>query len=245
MALLLPLLPIGTAASAESDRLTILYPDMSPFIEPGLLPGQVKGELADWINAIAEEAGIDLVWTGPVPRARILADMQAGTPACHPNARLTVDRDGQYKFTQPVVRASDWVVVALSESRVSGFVSLHDLLQATHLTPGILQGQSFGPDLDTLVEARRPGILSVRGGPDDLLKLLLAGRIDWMLADRTALGDAVEGAGIRLEDIGLVRFPDMPRPEPGRMMCALSVPDDMIDRLNAAINRMEARLRAR
>lgn len=235
-AALLSLAALSPAGAAERTPLVIMYPDMAPFIEAGDKPGEAKGELVDWLTRLAEKADIQLVWKGPIPRARIMVELEAGAEACHPNAKMTPERKGKFKFSLPVLPPPKWRVLVRNDSRVMRHSTVSGLLSDETLVMGFLLGSSFGPTIDAQIEKARSNVMYVRGSPSDLVMLLRARRIDYLMADITAL----EEISLETDDFHLLELPDLPEGEAGRVMCSLAVDDSIIDRLNAAIDRHTA-----
>ncbi|WP_162306110.1 transporter substrate-binding domain-containing protein [Oleisolibacter albus] len=230
---LLCLPPVGVVAAPVD--MTVMFPDMEPFLMAGEQPGTATGPVADRIGQLARDAEIHITWTGPKPRSRILAEMAAGHPVCYPNIRLTPDRQAQYKFTDPLFLPPRWMVLARRQLEIGRYASLEALLADPSPIMGRLLGASMGAELDAMLMAASAASLPVRGSPSDLLTLLAAGRIDYMIVDADALDIVARRAGIEVASFDLVSFPDLPSPEPGRIMCARSVPDEIILRLNRAL----------
>ncbi len=231
--------PLRAAGAEEARTLVIMYPDMNPFIQPGEREGEASGPLVEWISRVAGEAGVSLVWKGPVPRARILAELETGVEACHPNARLTEQREGKFKFSAPLFPPPRWRVLTRRGSQVEAFASASDLLRDQSLVLGHMLGATMGPELDDILAQRKGNTLAVRGSPLDLLRLLRAGRIDYLVADMTAIPADRGNVSFSTDDLRELQFADLPEADAGRIMCSLSVPDQVIERLNRAIEEVQ------
>ncbi|HYC05646.1 MAG TPA: transporter substrate-binding domain-containing protein [Azospirillaceae bacterium] len=221
------------SAAADTATLTILYQEMAPFIEKAPT-GEVTGPVAERVAAVAAQAGVRLDWVGSIPRSRIIAEMEAGRPACLPNARKTPDREKLFKFSQPLFEAPDYRVV-LKKERAQRYETLNDLLNDPELILGALLGVSLGPEIDAIIKDRGTNVLVTRGSMVDLVRLLHAGRIDYIILDELDYRIAAGQEGVPRAATVSRTFPDLPTTEPGRIMCARTVPDEVMSRLDRAI----------
>jgi len=211
-----------------------MYQEMVPFIEKGP-DGEVRGPVVERVGAIAAAAGLRLQWVGSVPRSRIMAEMEAGRPACMANARKTPERERLFKFSQPIFKAPDYRVF-LRKDAADRHQTLADLLNDLELIFGVLLGVSLGPELDALLKEQTSNLMVTRGSMVDLVRLLHAGRIDYIIVDALDYQIAAAHEGVPPAETAARVFPDLPRAEPGRIMCAQTVPDDVIVRLDRAIS---------
>lgn len=231
------LLLAPSMGAQAGETLKIMFPDMAPYIVAQGSDGKVVGPVAERIEQIAAEAGMKVNWVGPVPRARVMAELEAGKTACHPNARMTEEREGKFKFSAPVFNAAKLRVVVRRGVGVEHFHTFLDLVRSEKLTLGYLLGASFGSDVDKLIlESRR--VSALRGSPRDLLRVLKSGRVDYILFDVNDFSDTAAVSDLEASGLEIVQFPDLPDPLPGRIMCSLNVPDSLILSLNEAIARL-------
>ena len=216
--------------------ITMLYPNMAPYIRS--VPGSdmPQGPVAERVAQIARSAGLTIDWRGPVPRARILAEMGQGEPVCTPNALATAERRQVFKFSEPIFYAPEWVAVVRADARwIDSYSTLADLLGDRHRSFGHLAGASFGPPADQLIALHGINKQSFRGTPGELLRVLAAGRVDYILIDAGDLENQALAMGMDHNMLRLVRFPDMATEGGGRIMCSQAVDSNLIDRLNRAI----------
>ncbi|WP_162305902.1 substrate-binding periplasmic protein [Oleisolibacter albus] len=212
----------------------MLYPDMRPFIETGSHP---SGYVVDRIEEIFSRAGLTPLWSGPVPRPRILKDLaRPDLVACLPNARLTPDRKGVFQYTDPLFPAPHWTIIfRRDDPRPARHHSLASLLADETLIFGHQQSMPLGPTLDPLLQDGRPNVQIIRGSPASVLEMLQAKRIDYAVADANSLDALEEKTPIQRSALAVHDVEDLGEDEPGRILCSLSVPVEVISRLNQAI----------
>jgi len=228
-------LPGGHARAAE---LEILFPDMAPAILRKPDTGEVGGVVAERVRAIAGRAGIDLVWNGPVPRARIVAELET-RPACTVNAIRTPERAARFLFTEPIFAPRRVAVITRSDPPwKTPPASFAALLADRALVLGQMLGASHGEAIDRMIAQAGTPTQAFRGTPEDLLQLVAAGRVDYALGDlRDDRQLAEMMAATRLEPgrLRVLHFPDLPAQEPGRIMCSHAVGGGVISTLDKAI----------
>lgn len=216
--------------------LMFLYPEMAPSIAPDSLPGSVKGKLAERIQIIAGKAGIALRWDGPLPRNRIVAELERDGPVCTPNVLKTAERTRLFKFTRPILPAPDWVVVV----RAGGLdrlpaASFTDLIRAPGLIMSAQQGSSYSADIDHMIEEEAAHIRFLRGEMVDVLHALAKGYADYTITTVDELQLAESTGGYTTQDFDTRRYPDLVEVGAGHIMCSRGVSDEIIAALDRAI----------
>lgn len=232
--ILTALLLVACAAPARAEKLIMLYPDMAPFIAAGVDQDKPAGFMADRVEAVTAAGGVEMVWQGPIPRARILRDLErANHSVCVPNARLTVDRRAKFVASDPLFPVPDWVVVGRSGDQRLAQRTLAELLKDERLRFGRLQDVSLGQAAD-LASAAGVNVYVVRGPPTQLFQLLEMERIDYAVADTTSF-EALKDVGIDPVKFAIHRAADLVAEEAGRFLCSKSTPPEIINRLSAGI----------
>lgn len=213
-----------------------LYPEMAPSIAPDSLPGSVKGKLAARIQIIAGKANIALRWDGPLPRNRIVAELERDTPTCTPNVLKTAERAQRFKFTHPILPAPDWVVVVrggtLDKLPTTSFA---DLIHTRELIMSAQQGSSYSADVDHMIEEETSHIRFLRGEMVDVLNALSKGYADYTITTVDELQLAETAGGYAPRDFDTRRYPDLAEVGAGHIMCSQGVSDGIIAALDRAI----------
>lgn len=221
------------------EPVTLYYPDMAPvlYLPPGA--DGPAGIVADRVNDLVGMAGLNVRWVGPEPRQRILVLLGSGEAACAPNLIRTPERAAQFNFSAPIFPERRWnVIVRDGEAWSRDMPSLKALLaDPTHLL-GHLHGAALGAALDGMLAEAQARRQAFRGTPADLLNALMMKRVDYILADfkdEADLNNVLAKLNLPTGRLRLLDFADMPRQEPGRIMCSRAVPTRVIDAFNRAI----------
>ncbi|WP_083900976.1 ABC transporter substrate-binding protein [Azospirillum sp. B4] len=229
--------PVLQGDAAEKPVIEFLFPDSGPFLQSVANGGAVRGPVAARVEALAAKAGVQINWLGPVPRNRILSDLQDGRVACTANAIQTPDRALRFKFTTPLFRDTRWVVVAKAGTTwLDSYPTLGALLADDTRLYGNLLGASVGSDIDRLVTQEAGHVRTIRGTPLDLIKMVAAGHVDYViLADDRDMAMVARAMDLSPDAFVYHRYPDLPGADAGRIMCAQTVPDDVIAAFNRAL----------
>lgn len=216
----------------------MVFPDMAPYLLADPVTGAVVGPVAQRVEQVARLAGVQVRWMGPVPRSRILSDLARQPDVCTPNAFATPEREALFKFSAPLSGGLDWVVVTRPDADwMSAHPTFASLLGDSGRSFGNLLGASRGEQVDALVERHATNTRMFRGSPGDMLKLLLAGRVDYILMDAADTASAARAQNLSPDSLMEHRFPDLDSEEAGRIMCSKGVDDAVIAKLNDAIAR--------
>nr|WP_281384696.1 transporter substrate-binding domain-containing protein [Nitrospirillum iridis] len=241
--MLLSVIATGTGLSSATDApsgrpvIQFLYPDVGPFLQ-GVADGEaVRGPIATRVEALAAKAGYEISWLGPIPRNRILADLQDGRVACTPNVIKTPDREARFKFTAPIFPRIDWVVLTRRGADwINAYSSVEALLRDKTRVYGSMLGASKGPVIDALAAEESSHVRPIRGTPSDLVKMITAGHVDYTIVSGSEDAKAAAiSAGIDPQDITAVHFPELTAVGAGHIMCARTVSDDLIAAFDRAL----------
>ncbi|MEE3623082.1 transporter substrate-binding domain-containing protein [Nitrospirillum sp. BR 11752] len=244
-------------ATPPNPTLTMVFAEQPPLLGWNRETQQPYGPLATVMNRVAARAGLTLVWQEPWARRRLLTDLEAGRqPLCTVNWALTADRAKRFKFTEPLGPVPDWVLlVRTSDPRIGNAPTLPELLARPDLVFGFSDGswaeeRYVHPAPNAAADASRarnvpphdaPNRERVRGGMSVLVAMINKGRIDYAIIDHRSLDRIMAEQGIPAGDLRTISAPNVGPNQPGRVMCTLSTPNTVIERLNQAIVE-EARL---
>ncbi|ASG24665.1 transporter substrate-binding domain-containing protein [Nitrospirillum amazonense] len=241
--LFLSVIASGTGLSSAVDQpsgkpvIQFLYPDVGPFLQ-GVSDGEaVRGPIAARVEALAAKAGYEISWLGPIPRNRILADLQDGRAACTPNVIKTPDREARFKFTEPIFPQIDWVVITKKNAEwIKAYPSIQALLRDKARVYGSMLGASKGPVIDAMTAEEASHVRPIRGTPSDLVKMIASGHVDYSIVSGSEDAKAAAiSAGVDPSEIVAVHFPELSAVGAGRIMCAQTVGDDLIAAFDRAL----------
>ncbi|MDZ5650566.1 substrate-binding periplasmic protein [Nitrospirillum sp. BR 11828] len=233
-------LPEATDQSSGKPVIQFLYPDVGPFLQ-GVSDGEaVKGPIAHRVEALAAAAGYEISWLGPIPRNRILADLQDGRVACTPNVIKTPDREARFKFTAPIFPQIDWVVITKKDANwIKAYPTVEALLRDKTRVYGSMLGASKGPVIDAMTASEATHVRPIRGTPSDLVKMITSGHIDYTIVSGSEdARTAAVAAGIDPSEIVSIHFPELSAVGAGHIMCAPTVSDEVIAAFDKALATM-------
>jgi len=236
------LLLAATTADAQAP-IVIEYREKPPYNYTAA--GVPRGFLLDATRDIFRAAGVALQFE-PVPANRLLADIQAGArPVCSPGYYRLAERERYARFTDAMyVDKPHVLVVNLAQAAaIRRLGTLKALLASDRFTMGVVDGVSYGAVLDAAIGrlARMPMRAAVP--PAQLVKMVGAGRADFMLIDEEDLNFLTQEGQLSAYGVERVQFPDPPLGLRRHIMCSRAVPAETIRRLNAAIHKLYPGLR--
>lgn len=228
-----------TPASAESPKVLIAYRDKAPLSYT--VDGKPKGVLIDKTVAIFRAAGLTYKLE-EMPLKRITKELELNREmVCSPGWYKLPEREELGLFTLPIHRDAPrmLLVSAKAAPAVRAHPSLHSLMQDTQLSLAVIEGLSYGPDLDRQIAAmpRKP-IVPSSVTALVLPKMVALGRADYMFIDQADLDYFDRNGEMRALGLEAVSFPDMPAALQRHLWCNHKVNLALMRRLDAAIHKL-------
>ncbi|MBT9596698.1 MAG: transporter substrate-binding domain-containing protein [Vitreoscilla sp.] len=226
-------LAAGVAKAAEP--LSLYYFDRPPYAQKASRGDEVVGLTATPAAQAFRAAGLEFRWT-LLPTVRQLVTLKDSlVPACAVGWFKNPERELQFKFTKPIYR--DRPTVALARSNFHALApTLIDTLRQPGLSVLVKDGFSYGPLIDGMLLLARPERVVTSVESVAMVSMIAAQRASFMFAAEEEANYLVEQAGVPLNALKLVRFADVPPGERRYILCSKATPDELIERLNKAIN---------
>ncbi len=98
----------------------------------------------------------------------------------------------------------------------------------------MVDGISYGGELDALIRQQTPPPLRATVTPVQLTRMLGAGRADYMFMDREDYLWLTRHGEVS-KKLGALNFPDLPAGLQRHMMCSMKTPDATMQAIDAAI----------
>ena len=234
--LVLPVLLVGTVAlpARAADRVTLYYYERPPYsvTDPS---GAVSGLVIAPTRAAFERAGIAFTFESTSVKRILELARNDPDPICSPGWYWSAERARSSKFTKPIYRDKPIIGLVRKSFAVPPGISLVDLL-ARNTQLIVTDGFSYGAYVDALIARTNPKqITHLPSGGGRMIEMVLTGHTDLALtSEEDASSYAKDGIGG--PDYPIIHFPDIPSGDPRRIMCSPGVPDEMIERLNQAID---------
>ncbi|MBW8847048.1 MAG: transporter substrate-binding domain-containing protein [Burkholderiales bacterium] len=237
-----PLLALLTALCAASGTaqpgqppLTIEYRDKPPYSYTE--GGKPAGFLMERTARLLKRAGIEAHYA-EVPIRRTLLNLQANqAPLCSPGLYKIPEREAFARFSLPIHRDRPHVVLANASAAVQirAQPKLSLLFADSTLQPGLLDGVSYGQQLDQALAATAKPAIRAQLTPLQLARMVGARRVDYMLIDEEDLAWLRKDPDFVPLQLVRIEFADMPRGQLRYFGCSQQVTPQTMDKLNQAI----------
>jgi len=226
----------GTALAQPS--LTIEYRDKPPYSHT--VDGKPAGFLMERTARLLKRAGIEARYA-EVPIRRTLQHLQANQAAmCSPGLYKNPEREAFARFSLPIHRDKPHVVLAHANAaaQIRAMAHIAQLFADASLQPGIMEGVSYGQQLDQLLaNAARPPVRA-QLAPLQLARMVGVRRVDYMLIDEEDLNWLRKDPEFTPLPLVRIEFADMPRGELRYLACSMQVAPQTVDKLNQAIREL-------
>ena len=222
-----------------AEPLTIAFRDKPPY--SWVDNGVQRGFLLERTRRIFDQAGIRTQFID-LPPKRIFLELQNNAqPICSFGWYKIPEREKYARFSQPMHQDRPHVVLAgpRSSDEVKQHRTLKNLLAAPDLTLAVVDGVSYGPEIDLMI-SRYPGpidrsLLS----PIQVAKMVAVKRADFMFIDQEDY-DYLVATNPEFRDDALVRldYPDLPAGLKRYILCNQKVSEATMARIDTAIGKV-------
>lgn len=227
---------IGSLAAghAAAESITVAWRDKPPYHYRE--EGHERGFLLHRAKRVFALANIPTEFVER-PSKRIWLDFENGKKRyCSIGWYKLPEREAIAQFSHPLhVDPPHVLLVNVSAlPRIQAHRSLSSLLADPGITLGVVDGVSYGPDLDQRMAHSANQIERMTLSPEGMMRMLAANRINYMLADEADWQFLRE----QREDLSQVtdyHFSDMPAGLQRFIVCSKDVAADTMERLNRAI----------
>lgn len=223
-----------SAAPSAHAQVVLLYNERPPYLvtQDGALTG-LTGSAA---VAAFKAANIPFT-TQLVPSIRQLVRIRNNTGAdCAVGWFKTEERMSYAKFTKPIYQDHPQIALtAAGAGKLTDAESLESALSNQDISLLVKQGYSYGTTIDELIAKLHPKLIAVSGENTQMLRMIRAGRADYMFAAPEEADGLITASGINPAEIRKVSFSDAPHGEYRYILCSRNVSDEVIERLNRVI----------
>jgi len=227
------LLP-STASGDEGIRMVFREKPPYSYTEHGVQ----KGFLLERTRQIVSKSGVKAVFE-VVPVKRIFAEIEANTEAiCSFGWYKNPERERYGRFTVPILTDRPHIVLVNTNSlkAVKRHKTLKSLLADSSRSMSVVDGTSYGMELDAMIAAARVSVDRALVSPIQMAQKVAAQRTDFMLMDQDDYEYLLTtDASFRNAKLVKIEFPDMPPGLKRYIICSRMVEEEIIRRLNAAI----------
>lgn len=223
-------------ACAAENAINVGYNERPPYMIP-MADGAPSGLTGTPTAKAFKSAGIPVVWHNVPTNRQLIMIHDATALNCAVGWFRTAERDAYAKFTKPIYRDKDWMVLANAALAARGDTTLRALLQRPETRILVKDNYSYGTELDQLLAPRRAGLAISTAASGKMVQSIAKGAVDMMfVSEDEGRYIMAHHPGEQTRNLRLLHFKDMPHGPERHIMCSKAVPDDIINRLNKAIS---------
>ena len=229
---------LAPASARAEEPIRVYYMERPPYYVTN--DGQATGLLNAIARAVFDDARVAYQFS-VLPPKRILEEI------ARPEARVcsvgwfsSPERETYARFSRPIYRNLPMLPLVRSDLAASlRGRSLRDILADQGLVLGVLDGFSYGFELDGLIGSLATGRYSFAGTQNQLVRMLAAGRIDYILISPEEVAHLLADAGLQDGQLVLVEATHALAGNVRHLMCSRGVGDDVMKRLDTSITRLQ------
>lgn len=226
-----------------TPKLLLYFNDRPPYLEAGA-DGTVHGLTATPAAKALEKAGIPFQWKKASAEQQLAVINRNAEQACLVGWFKRPERIFLGKFSAPLYAGSRMVALSLSmNTRLFDRMRVVDLVKSTELTMLAKSGYSYGNILDQHIQNFSPKQEFATGENINMLQMLIHGRADYFLASEEEALALIERSGRSKKDFRLTYFVEGIKEDTRHFWCTRQTPDDLIIKLNRALQHTMARQR--
>jgi uncharacterized protein (TIGR02285 family) len=227
--------------TSVAEPLLMVYREKPPYSYTD--QGVQKGFLLERTKQILGKAGIQSSFE-IMPPKRIFAEIEANTrEICSFGWYKTPEREKYARFTQPIHKDRPHIVLAApsSAAAIKRHATLKALFTDKKLTLAVVDGTSYGPELDKLISVFPGTIDRALVSPLQVAQKVTGKRADFMFMDQDDYEYLLAtDSSFKNEKLVRINFPDMPPGLLRYILCGQRVSDDVIGKLNAGITKVNS-----
>lgn len=228
-------LPIGAWGAAVEPPVTLHYLQRPPFM---MASGDGLTGLFGRPAYQAFKAAKVPVVLQETPFARQLRDVEINAGQdCMIGLFKKPEREKFAQYSKPIYQDQPHVLLTsvANAPRFAAHASVVAVFSDKTLTLLVKLGYSYGAPLDALIEKYQPTRQATADENLAMIRQIQFGMADYMLISPEEVNPAIEAAGLKPKDFRQIQLKDMPDGEYRHIVCSKSVPDAVMQRLNAAI----------
>ena len=226
---------LAPCAGASDDAIIVTYSERPPYMMASP-DGAPSGLTATPAVQAFKAAGIHAVWQNLPTNRQLIMVKDPSLRACAVGWFWIAEREQFAKYTKPIYRDKEWVVLANAALAARNDATLEALLRHPDTRILVKDNYSYGAELDKLMRKWRPARAVSTSSTSKMVQSISKGVVDMMFVSEEE-GNYIMAhhPAEQTKNLRLLRFKDMPHGPDRYIMCGKGVPDDVITRLNKAI----------
>lgn len=220
--------------TGHATHLVLYYHEQRPYYMS--YKGDVQGLVADNVTLAMNNAGIDFTWE-EVPTARQLPLIKENTlRSCAVGWIKNAEQEEYAKLTRAVYQDKPHVVVTRADNELlTSGISLEGLLASWQLRLLVKSNVSSTPFGELVLKDKKVSMISTTTDNYSMLKMIRNHRADYCFMPEEEVADLLLFSNLNKAEFKIVHINDIPRGNYRYLLCSKKVEDDIIDRLNTAI----------
>lgn len=218
----------------QAGPLTLYFHEQRPYYMS--YQDDVHGLVADNVNLALNSAGITFTWE-EIPAARQLDLIRENSSrSCAVGWLKTEARERLGKFTKAVYQGKPHVVVTRPGNQLlTDGISLDSLLNHWQLRLLVKSDHPYAPVLDSVLQGKKIWTIPTTTDNYSMLKMIRNHRADYCFMPEEEVGDLLLFSNLNKADFKIIHITGMPRRNNRYVLCSKKVEDEVIDRMNFAI----------
>lgn len=221
---------------AECGSITVHYNERVPYLHA--TGNGVEGLTATPAAIAFKEAGIPFQWKN-TPSKRQMKVIEDNTGCdCAVGWFKNPEREKFAKYTRYIYQDRPQIALARADNeKLRSGMTVDSVLSNHNLTLEIKDGYSYGSFLDARIAQYKPKAERTTNESINTLRKIHVGRVDYYFIAPEEADGLIESSGLPNSDFKYILFPDMPEGEKRYILCSRKVGDELIEKLNEAIDR--------
>ena len=232
---LIGVIAAGSMAGALADApITVAWREKPPYYY--FENGVAKGFMLERAKQVFAAAGVPARFVNE-PQKRIWANFSHGVQNyCSISWYRLPEREAVAQYSLPMHADQPHAVLAVPSvaARIKSHPNLKSLLADKSLTLAVIDGVSYGPELDALISSSENRVMRRTVETSAMFRMVAYGRADFLFVDREDW-NYLRLKYPELQTLVLIDFPDMPPGLKRHIVCSRDVPAETMERLNRAI----------
>jgi polar amino acid transport system substrate-binding protein len=221
---------------AGCDSITVHYNDRVPYLHA--TGNGVEGLTATPAATAFKEAGIPFQWKNTPSKRQMKVIEDNGGCDCAVGWFKNPERERFARYTRYIYQDRPQIALARADNeKLRSGATVDSVLSNPELTLEIKDGYSYGTFLDAKIAQYKPKTDRTTNENINMLKMIHARRADYLFISPEEADALVESSGLPKKDFKYITFPDMPEGEKRYMLCSRKVGDELIHKLNEAIEK--------
>ena len=199
--------------------------------------GQLSGLFGSRAEAAFKAADVQYKLTlTPVARQLVIIKNNVGLDCSASGGFKNEEREAFAKFTKAVYQDKARIAVtSIRNTKVKDGDTIESVLADKSINLLVKNQYSYGKVLDDLIERFQPTRTVVSSENISMMKMIQGDRADLMLISQEEADGLLAEEGINASEIRKIHFSNVPAGENRYIFCSKNVQDEIIDKLNRAL----------